>query len=168
MVVTGMKFVFFFSSRRRHTRYWRDWSSDVCSSDLLEPEPDEIGGAGPPDRLEQRRRALEDPGQAEGDRGDEDGVAADGAGNRHERGARPLRRAGGDDERHDRPRGHDEHEGDEEKGEEELGVEHRGSSDSGSGYFIRLSKLEQVREPSDRRSDCHHSTENWSEAVKAE
>src|SRR3712207_6895312 len=27
---------FFFSSRRRHTRYWRDWSSDVCSSDLDE------------------------------------------------------------------------------------------------------------------------------------
>src|SRR5882757_10562505 len=25
---------FFFSSRRRHKRYWRDWSSDVCSSDL--------------------------------------------------------------------------------------------------------------------------------------
>src|SRR6476620_10955856 len=25
---------FFFSSRRRHTRYWRDWSSDVCASDL--------------------------------------------------------------------------------------------------------------------------------------
>src|SRR5947209_13012546 len=24
----------FFSSRIRHTRYWRDWSSDVCSSDL--------------------------------------------------------------------------------------------------------------------------------------
>src|SRR3712207_1579276 len=24
----------FCSSRRRHTRYWRDWSSDVCSSDL--------------------------------------------------------------------------------------------------------------------------------------
>src|SRR3712207_8846323 len=29
-----MVVVFFFSSRRRHTRYWRDWSSDVCSSDL--------------------------------------------------------------------------------------------------------------------------------------
>src|SRR3712207_9237896 len=29
-----MIFFFFFSSRRRHTRYWRDWSSDVCSSDL--------------------------------------------------------------------------------------------------------------------------------------
>src|SRR3712207_4180276 len=28
--------MFFFSSRRRHTRYWRDWSSDVCSSDLYE------------------------------------------------------------------------------------------------------------------------------------
>src|SRR5882757_424011 len=27
---------FFFSSRRRHTRYWRDWSSDMCSSDLTE------------------------------------------------------------------------------------------------------------------------------------
>src|SRR2546429_6755803 len=27
-------YVFFFSSRRRHTRCSRDWSSDVCSSDL--------------------------------------------------------------------------------------------------------------------------------------
>src|SRR5690349_25105323 len=27
---------FFFSSRRRHTRSLRDWSSDVCSSDLLQ------------------------------------------------------------------------------------------------------------------------------------
>src|SRR5690606_5065076 len=29
--------VFFFSSRRRHTRFSRDWSSDVCSSDLPSP-----------------------------------------------------------------------------------------------------------------------------------
>src|SRR3989449_3458320 len=29
---------FFFSSRRRHTRCSRDWSSDVCSSDLLSSE----------------------------------------------------------------------------------------------------------------------------------
>src|SRR5215475_14688380 len=29
-----MSFFFFFSSRRRHTRFSRDWSSDVCSSDL--------------------------------------------------------------------------------------------------------------------------------------
>src|SRR6266487_4787856 len=28
-------FLFFFSSRRRHTRWTGDWSSDVCSSDLL-------------------------------------------------------------------------------------------------------------------------------------
>src|SRR5699024_12293120 len=28
---------FFFSSRRRHTRSKRDWSSDVCSSDLHRP-----------------------------------------------------------------------------------------------------------------------------------
>src|SRR5690606_40090492 len=28
--------LFFFSSRRRHTRFSRDWSSDVCSSDLSE------------------------------------------------------------------------------------------------------------------------------------
>src|SRR3989449_3951365 len=30
-------FCFFFSSRRRHTRCSRDWSSDVCSSDLVRP-----------------------------------------------------------------------------------------------------------------------------------
>src|SRR5437868_10542633 len=30
-------FLFFFSSRRRHTRSKRDWSSDVCSSDLQVP-----------------------------------------------------------------------------------------------------------------------------------
>src|SRR5690606_40015199 len=37
--------VFFFSSRRRHTRFSRDWSSDVCSSDLvilLDDEGNEI------------------------------------------------------------------------------------------------------------------------------
>src|SRR3954447_27091354 len=28
---------FFFSSRRRHTRCYLDWSSDVCSSDLADP-----------------------------------------------------------------------------------------------------------------------------------
>src|SRR5690606_10724463 len=30
----NIKILFFFSSRRRHTRFSRDWSSDVCSSDL--------------------------------------------------------------------------------------------------------------------------------------
>src|SRR5437868_14766755 len=37
-------FFFFFSSRRRHTRSKRDWSSDVCSSDL--PTPIAIIGVG--------------------------------------------------------------------------------------------------------------------------
>src|SRR2546422_7772216 len=32
--VGDLYFFFFFSSRRRHTRCSRDWSSDVCSSDL--------------------------------------------------------------------------------------------------------------------------------------
>src|SRR5690349_22132326 len=32
--VVFVLFIFFFSSRRRHTRSLRDWSSDVCSSDL--------------------------------------------------------------------------------------------------------------------------------------
>src|SRR5690606_39782182 len=32
--------VFFFSSRRRHTRFSRDWSSDVCSSDLQDAPSD--------------------------------------------------------------------------------------------------------------------------------
>src|SRR5207237_2383314 len=40
---------FFFSSRRRHTRFKCEWSSDVCSSDLVElrvlPQP-HLAGAG--------------------------------------------------------------------------------------------------------------------------
>src|SRR5439155_11426179 len=36
--VTLFLSVFFFSSRRRHTRWPRDWSSDVCSSDLVAHE----------------------------------------------------------------------------------------------------------------------------------
>src|SRR5690606_41119662 len=32
-------YCFFFSSRRRHTRFSRDWSSDVCSSDLTMAPP---------------------------------------------------------------------------------------------------------------------------------
>src|SRR5215210_6586127 len=37
---------FFFSSRRRHTRYIGDWSSDVCSSDLLLHEAMDAGAGG--------------------------------------------------------------------------------------------------------------------------
>src|SRR5436309_11865705 len=35
---------FFFSSRRRHTRFSRDWSSDVCSSDLVMTELRQLVG----------------------------------------------------------------------------------------------------------------------------
>src|SRR5699024_11937243 len=41
-------YVFFFSSRRRHTRSKRDWSSDVCSSDLGEGGG---GGGGPKNNI---------------------------------------------------------------------------------------------------------------------
>src|SRR5260221_7737661 len=34
-IMCYMRFFFFFSSRRRHTRSLCDWSSDVCSSDLI-------------------------------------------------------------------------------------------------------------------------------------
>src|SRR5216683_1369336 len=49
-------FFFFFSSRRRHTRSDRDWSSDVCSSDLkgLERSGTEAGG-----RIDDRLAALQ-------------------------------------------------------------------------------------------------------------
>src|SRR5215212_5751973 len=49
---------FFFSSRRRHTRCLSDWSSDVCSSDLL-VELDEILGH----HLEQAARYKAELGQ---------------------------------------------------------------------------------------------------------
>src|SRR2546426_3995260 len=40
-------YVFFFSSRRRHTRLQGDWSSDVCSSDLLNSRRGRIVGMEP-------------------------------------------------------------------------------------------------------------------------
>src|SRR5690606_41396385 len=53
---------FFFSSRRRHTRFSRDWSSDVCSSDLDEAL---VGGDLDKRRLrgafEARRRGVVQP-----------------------------------------------------------------------------------------------------------
>src|SRR2546429_7050540 len=43
---------FFFSSRRRHTRCSRDWSSDVCSSDLITGcSSKNSAGSKPPDTL---------------------------------------------------------------------------------------------------------------------
>src|SRR5207302_8347664 len=48
---------FFFSSRRRHTRFSRDWSSDVCSSDLLRSEFEEAVRPAHP-KLEIQRPAF--------------------------------------------------------------------------------------------------------------
>src|SRR2546422_10811751 len=54
--------VFFFSSRRRHTRCSRDWSSDVCSSDLKTD-------MGPVASLDQEKKVLDyiEIGRKEGD-----------------------------------------------------------------------------------------------------
>src|SRR3989475_11206862 len=48
---SSLEFYFFFSSRRRHTRFDCDWSSDVCSSDLAtcgacRPRPAGPAGSG--------------------------------------------------------------------------------------------------------------------------
>src|SRR5215510_8751030 len=78
----GYVFFFFFSSRRRHTRWPRDWSSDVCSSDLgggraRRPSQGAGGGlgavegaggrarslSGEPRRVSPARRALVQAGQ---------------------------------------------------------------------------------------------------------
>src|SRR5690606_2366677 len=47
IVLCSQCMFFFFSSRRRHTRFSRDWSSDVCSSDLndIASPTGKIGGA---------------------------------------------------------------------------------------------------------------------------
>src|SRR5256885_3764610 len=42
--VSLLCFFFFFSSRRRHTRLQGDWSSDVCSSDLVLDELGAVDG----------------------------------------------------------------------------------------------------------------------------
>src|SRR5690606_40540351 len=60
---------FFFSSRRRHTRFSRDWSSDVCSSDLDERAGEAADRTGAGERLAEDLR--ERRGDA-GDVGDED------------------------------------------------------------------------------------------------
>src|SRR2546422_2203482 len=44
-MIQFLSFFFFFSSRRRHTRCSRDWSSDVCSSDLTSSGTGAMEGA---------------------------------------------------------------------------------------------------------------------------
>src|SRR5690606_40182979 len=61
---------FFFSSRRRHTRFSRDWSSDVCSSDLPATEEnallDRFADSDDSDELAFRlQRLIKDSGLAQ-------------------------------------------------------------------------------------------------------
>src|SRR3712207_1939312 len=56
---------FLFSSRRRHTIYWRDWSSDVCSSDLVDLVV----------AVAELERALADRAELAGHRAADDGSA---------------------------------------------------------------------------------------------
>src|SRR5207245_6439222 len=60
--------LFFFSSRRRHTRCYRDWSSDVCSSDLTWAGPLRRAGTSRrrcDARLAGPRRSPVSPGRSE-------------------------------------------------------------------------------------------------------
>src|SRR2546430_15573397 len=72
--------LFFFSSRRRHTRFDCDWSSDVCSSDL-QPSP-------------VRQRPGRPAARGEGDRSGRRCETLHGAGGAVPR-AHPYRRGGG-------------------------------------------------------------------------
>src|SRR2546430_2901671 len=72
--------IFFFSSRRRHTRFDCDWSSDVCSSDLAEVD----AAAGDEDRAD-ALRACPAEAAVDGARAGRDGHASAAAG-RHHRG----------------------------------------------------------------------------------
>src|SRR5690606_5019487 len=60
---SAVSLFFFFSSRRRHTRFSRDWSSDVCSSDLEAPlfrrHQQLVIGQAAPQEERQARRELE-------------------------------------------------------------------------------------------------------------
>src|SRR5207245_6904419 len=60
--------VFFFSSRSRHTRCYRDWSSDVCSSDLSRrpaPTTSRSGAAGLPTTTPPAPRRGSEPDEAQ-------------------------------------------------------------------------------------------------------
>src|SRR2546430_13796788 len=52
------RYFFFFSSRRRHTRFDCDWSSDVCSSDLIQGNLDPVALLAPRPELERQGRDV--------------------------------------------------------------------------------------------------------------
>src|SRR2546429_944493 len=55
--------LFFFSSRRRHTRCSRDWSSDVCSSDLFVSDLPPVGPSSEPITCSKRQSIAPPFGQ---------------------------------------------------------------------------------------------------------
>src|SRR5437762_11989557 len=65
--------LFFFSSRRRHTRYIGDWSSDVCSSDLEAVDHCRRGACRRPGRGDRRGGGGRRAGKAEHEGGREPG-----------------------------------------------------------------------------------------------
>src|SRR5207249_9350394 len=71
---------FFFSSRRRHTRSKRDWSSDVCSSDLIaghaDPQADQRGRRFDAPRVPARLHAPATQGERAGRGGLREGAPA--------------------------------------------------------------------------------------------
>src|SRR5690606_39655318 len=80
--INNTRSIFFFSSRRRHTSFSRDWSSDVCSSDLDAggrpgpgPADGDLGGRGERGGQSQRRApgplAARPAGRAGGARSEE-------------------------------------------------------------------------------------------------
>src|SRR5699024_12540108 len=83
--VLSVLFFFFFSSRRRHTRSKRDWSSDVCSSDLdVGRGGHGRGGLRRGDRGRHDRDPLGGCGQGPGEE------AGEARGRRRGRGSRPV------------------------------------------------------------------------------
>src|SRR5207253_3680808 len=60
MIISDV-FFFFFSSRRRHTRWPRDWSSDVCSSDLSWVKCKDDGAL--PNDIEKAKALIKDYGK---------------------------------------------------------------------------------------------------------
>src|SRR5690606_40167655 len=66
-ITESMVVFFFFSSRRRHTSFSRDWSSDVCSSDLPDetPETEDLQEPSTEKDPGEEPRAPEDEGEQE-------------------------------------------------------------------------------------------------------
>src|SRR5256886_11415808 len=84
---------FFFSSRRRHTRFDCDWSSDVCSSDLHADAADCTGRVGVK-RVQDARRDIERSAPGEADQGDGGAARRGGEGDNRIRQRSEERRVG--------------------------------------------------------------------------